>query len=132
MSFGFSIGDFIAVGTLLTTTIQKCKSASSEFEELSQILQTTWYCIEGARRTLDDVYQSLPAIHQASVASAMTGLKNLVTNIELELDQYAELTPSGMQLVKIQFALLAEPRVAESKLTLHLSMLNVCLSIIMW
>lgn len=132
MSFGFSIGDFISVGTLLTTTIQKCKTASSEFEELSQILQTTWYCVDGARNTLDNVYQVLPAIHQASVASAMAGLKNVVTNIGLELDKYANLTPNGMQLVKLRFALLTDPRVAESKLTLHLSMLNMCISIIMW
>ena len=132
MSFGFSIGDLIAVGTLLTTTIQKCKTASSEFEELSQILQTTWHCIESARNTLDDVYQVLPAIHQASVVSAITGLKNVVTNIDLELDRYVGLTPTGMQLLKLQFALLTDPRVAESKIILHLSMLNTCISIIMW
>ncbi|KAN0103248.1 hypothetical protein V8E51_011561 [Hyaloscypha variabilis] len=131
MSFGFSIGDFIAVGTLLATTIRKCKTASTEFEELSQILQTTWYCLEGARNTLDDVYEALPAIHRASLASAMTGLKNVVTNIDLELDRYADLAPNGMQLVKLRFALLADPRVAESKLTLHLSIFNMAISIIM-
>ena len=84
MSFGFSVGDFLAIGALLATTIRKCRSASSEFEELSQILQTISCCVESARNTLDGIYEGLPIVHQRSVASAMIGLKNLATSLDQE------------------------------------------------
>lgn len=132
MSFPFSFGDFIALGQLLTTTVRKCQAASKGFQELSRILPTIWLCVESARSTLEGTFNQLPAMHQNAVASALIGLRNLGRDLNSELDRYAAITPGEFQLVKLRFALLADPRSTESKLTLHLSMLNTCMAIIIW
>jgi hypothetical protein len=132
MSFGFSVGDFIAVGTLLATTVRKCQAASKEFQELSHILQTTSACAESARSTLESIFDQLPTIHQNAVACALIGLRNLIMDLNSELDRYAAVTPGEFQLIKLQFALLADSRATESKLTLYLTMLNTCMAMIIW
>jgi hypothetical protein len=40
MSFGFSVGDFIAIGQLTWTVYRACKGAPGEFQELSRELST--------------------------------------------------------------------------------------------
>lgn len=130
MSLGFGFGDIVAIGKLLTTTVRKCQAASKDFQELSHILQTVSLCVESARATLESIYNQLPAVHQTAVASAFTGLRNLSRELNSELDRYATITPGQFQLVKLQFALLSDPRSTESKLTLYLSMLNTSMAII--
>jgi hypothetical protein len=40
MSFGYSVGDFIAIGQLTWLVYKACKGACSEFQELSRELST--------------------------------------------------------------------------------------------
>jgi hypothetical protein len=42
MSFGYSVGDFIAIGQLTWLVYKACKGACSEFQELSRELSTLY------------------------------------------------------------------------------------------
>ena len=49
MSFGFSIGDFIAVGKLAFDLIEACKNASAEYHELGELCRIVSIAVEACR-----------------------------------------------------------------------------------
>ena len=51
MSFGFSVGDLIAVGTLANQLWTACREASPEFQECGNLCQEVSLVIEGCRPT---------------------------------------------------------------------------------
>lgn len=131
MALPFSIGDFLAVSSLIITTVEKCKSASKEFADLQAILHATYSAVESARYSVADVYDRLPTVHKWSIANAIGGIRDIVNDIAQELSHYSRLKPGrGLQLSKLQFALFSEPRTIESKLTMWLSALNTAMAAI--
>ena len=132
-SFGFSIGDLIAIGTLLYQTYAKCKDASGEFQSLVGVLQTAQLLVESVRNAIEDVYGDLPHIHQRSLANVMAGLKVTLLGLSKQLDKYPNLRPGqGPQMSKLKFGMFENAQEARSKLNLDISMLNVWLSTVIW
>ncbi|CAD6566090.1 MAG: hypothetical protein ASARMPREDX12_007541 [Alectoria sarmentosa] len=128
-SFGFSIGDFIGIGTLLYQTYAKCKSASGEFQSLAGELHTARLLVDSVRNAVEDVYSDLPHIHQMSLANVMAGLKATLLGLSRQLDRYPNLRPGqGLQMSKLKFSMFENAQETRSKLNLHISMLNVWLS----
>ena len=132
-SFGFSIGDFIGIGTLLYQTYAKCKSASGEFQSLAGELHTARLLVDSVRNAVEDVYSDLPHIHQMSLANVMAGLKATLLGLSSQLDRYPNLRPGqGLQMSKLKFSMFENAQETRSKLNLHISMLNVWLSTLIW
>ena len=133
MSFGYSVGDFIAVSKLIYTVIDKCKAASREFTDLQRILHATRSSIDSAHHAVAEIHEGLPSVHRNAIATNISGIARVVNNIALDLDQYAKIRPGGgPQFAKLHFALFSNPREVESKLTLWLSALNTTVAAIVW
>lgn len=49
MSFGFSVGDFIAVGTLAKQLFDECKAAGTEYKELETLCNNVGISVEACR-----------------------------------------------------------------------------------
>lgn len=132
-SFGLSIGDLIAIGTLLYQTYTKCRGASGEYQSLAGELHTTRLILDSVRNAIEDVYSDLPQIHQRSLANVVAGLRATLLGLSRQLDKYPNLRPGqGMQISKLKFSLFENAQEARSKLNLHISMLNVWLSTVIW
>jgi hypothetical protein len=54
MSFGFSIGDFVAVGQLAWQVYRKCKSAPSEFKAISSQLISLHIVYKDVNETIEE------------------------------------------------------------------------------
>lgn len=131
MAFPVAIGDIIALGTLLFKIHEKCTRASSEFQQLANILKSTELCVESARASIENVYPTLPDVHKRSLGHAIVDLRDVVVVILDDLNQFSAIRPgNGLQLSKFKFAILQNSREAESRLTTRLSILNVCMSLI--
>ena len=132
-AFGFSIGDFIVIGTLLYQTHAKCKTASKDFQSLADQLHTARLLVDSVRNAVEDVYSYLPQIHQRSLADVMAGMKATLLDLSTQINKYTNLRPGqGLQISKLKFSIFENPKEARSKLNLHISMLNVWLSAVIW
>lgn len=131
-----SIGDFIAISTLLKKLCTDCKNASDEFNDLSQFVESSRYAVDSARYSVENVFDDLPWVHKQSISSALWGLHGVARDLEAELAQYAVLGKSNIGVrgatMRIKFALLENPREAEAKLSTRISMLNTCISAVIW
>ena len=133
MSLPFSVGDFIAVSELIVITVERCKSASKDFSDLRRILQAALSCIQSARYSVADVLETLPAVHRRSIANAISGISEIVRDIQDQLSSYSGIrSNSGLHLSKLKFALFYDPRKTESKLTLWMTTLNTCMASVTW
>ena len=54
MSFGFSVGDFVAVGQLAWKVYRKCKTAPSEFKAISSQLISLHIVIKDVKETIEE------------------------------------------------------------------------------
>ena len=126
-----AIGDIIALGTLLFKTYEKCKRASSEYQQLANVVECTRLCVESVRASIEKVYPTLPDIHKRSLGQAIFGLRDVAVTISDDLNRFSAICPGGgSQLSKLRFVILQNPREAESQLTTRLSILNICMSVI--
>ena len=131
MASPIAVGDIISLGSLLFKTHEKCKRASSEYQQLARVVECTQLCFESARASIEKVYPTLPEIHKRSLGQAIVGLREVAVAISDDLDQFSAIRPGGgPQLSKLKFAILQNPREAESRLTTRLSLLNLCMSVI--
>lgn len=129
MASPVAIGDIIALGTLLFKTYEKCKKASSEYQQLANMVECTQLCVESARASIEPIYLTLPDVHKRSIGKAVIGLREVAVNISDDLSKFSSIVPgTGAQYSKLKFAILQNPREAESQLSMRLSMLNVCMS----
>jgi hypothetical protein len=86
MSFGFGVGDFIAVGTLAFKTWKACSSASSDFKALTSELSSLHIALESLKEDASDPSSSL----NRHVAKGKPQLMLIIHNLEeplLELDE---------------------------------------------
>lgn len=113
-----SFGDIVALGTLLFRTYNKCKKVSSEYQDLANIIESAQLCVESTRYSVENIYQSLPAIHKASLGKAVAGVRDVAVAISDDLNLYSAIRPGAkFQISKLKFAILQNPREAESRLT---------------
>lgn len=131
-----SIGDFIAISTLLKKLCTDCKAASDDFHDLSQFVESSRYAVDSARYSLENVFDDLPSVHKQSISSALWGLHGVARDLDAELAQYAIMgkPKAGVRgaMMTVKFVLLENPRDAEAKLSTRVSMLNTCISAIIW
>ena len=120
----FSVGDIIALSTLLFQIYQKCREASREFNNLANLLKSVHLSLQSVRCAVEPIFEALPATHKASLADAIFGLRKITTDISVDLDSHKS------KLSRIKFNLLHNPRDAELRLTTRLSNLSTCMSAI--
>ena len=88
-----SFGDIVALSTLLFQTYNKCKKASSEYQDLASIIESTQLCVESTRCSVESIYQTLPAIHKASLGKAVAGVRDIAVAISDDLNVYSVIRP---------------------------------------
>ena len=130
MATPISVGDIIAISTLLFKTYNRCKDASRELRELSNLLNSAYLNLESVRHAVEPVFSSLPYTHQVNLANSLFGIRAIATDISNDLGMYDFYRGSGMSMTKLKFAILQNPRDAESRLTARLTSLNTCMSAI--
>ena len=113
MSFGFGVDDMIAI---TFKTYQKCSSAPAEFQDLSQMVQSTQRLLCGIRLTIEDQYDLIDNTHKASLKSILLNLKSLMAQIFRDLDKYSDSNDSRPSiLTKAKFGTFDNPTVAMRK-----------------
>lgn len=131
-----SIGDFIAISTLLKKLCTDFKATSDDFNDLNQFVEFSRYAVDSAHYSLENVFDDSPPVHKQSVSSALWGLHGVARDLDMELGQYAITgkPKAGVRgvMMTVKFVLLENPRDAEAKLSTRVSMLNTCISAIIW
>ncbi|KAL9088890.1 MAG: hypothetical protein Q9165_005947 [Trypethelium subeluteriae] len=119
-----SVGDIIAVSSLLFNTYQKCKEASREYNDLASLLNGIYLTLSSVRCAVEPIFDTLPTMYKATLGDTLHGLRSIAIDISLDLNN------NQSKLSKIKLRLLHNPREAESRLTVRLSNLNTCMSAI--
>lgn len=83
MSFGFSVGDFIAVGTLTWQVYRACKDASGDFQELSRELSSLHIIL----LELEDEAKSPTSLLNRRGARRKPEVDALIANVSIVLKQ---------------------------------------------
>jgi hypothetical protein len=89
MSFGYSVGDFIAIGQLTWTIYRSCKSAPGEFQELSRELSS----LHTILHELEDEAQTPNSLLNRRGSSRKPELQTLLGNLEVvlkEIERYCQ------------------------------------------
>ncbi|KAF2239852.1 hypothetical protein EV356DRAFT_511167 [Viridothelium virens] len=124
MASPVSVGEIIAVSSLLWNTYQKCKEASREYNDLASLLNGIFLTLSSVRCAIEPIFDTLPTMHKATLGDTLHGLRSIAIDISLDLSN------NQSKLSKMKFRLLHNPREAESRLTARLSNLNTCMSAI--
>ena len=130
MASPLSVGDIIAVGTLLFNTYNKCRDAPREYRDLARITHSVYLTLESVRCAVEPVFEALPSIHKLGLADAVFGIRAIATDISKDLGMHAKVGTAPGAMSTLRFVVLQNPREAESRLTSRLTNLNVCLSTI--
>ena len=81
-----SLGNIVALGTLLFRIDSMYKKASSEYQDLMSIIESTQLCVESTRYSIESIYHSLPAIHRVSLGQAVAGVRDVAVAISNDFE----------------------------------------------
>ena len=93
MSFGFSISDLIAVGLLANKVRRRFVDSLAQFRAISDEVKS----LSNLLRDLDDMSsdQSLTQKHVVYMQDNLHACKNLLNDLDVNLDEYQILDKSG-------------------------------------
>ena len=89
MSFGFSIGDFVAVGQLCWTVYLRCKNAPGQYTELSLEVSGLYTVIEETRELFSR--QKLSSEQQRKLSTCREGCEKVLQDLGALLSKYESL-----------------------------------------
>ncbi|TVY75589.1 hypothetical protein LSUE1_G005386 [Lachnellula suecica] len=128
MSFGFSVGDFIAVGQLTWTVYKGCKGAPGEFQELSRelsTLHTVLHELEDEAKTPTSLLNRRGSSRKAEIDSLVTNLSDVLKQIEDIVKRYHSLGRDQKRTWdRVKFAT-EDLTTLRAKLAFHMNGLNV-------
>jgi hypothetical protein len=86
MSFGFSVGDFVAVGQLAWNVYKSCKNAPTSFNNLSSEV----LALHAVLREADEILSGnkLPDTSRGRLDVIMTGSRGVLNDLQVLLDKY--------------------------------------------
>lgn len=124
MSFGFSVGDFLAVGTLTLRLYRAFKDAPAEFNEISGQLSSFHIVLCDLKDQADDPNSLLNRHGAPRRADLIETVNNMLSTLRELEDLYSRYEQMGrrpwlrMQLGQEQLSTLRE------KLTMHIGLIN--------
>ena len=86
MSFGFSVGDFIAVGQLCWKTYKRCKDSAGIYDELSGEVSGLFAVIKETEELLEQ--QELTDAQKRKLLSCQKSCKTLLEDLNALLSKY--------------------------------------------
>jgi hypothetical protein len=89
MSFGYSVGDFIAVGQLAWSVYKSCRDAPGSFKNISLEVLSLHAVIKEAEETLSE--QPFPTSKQEGLATVTTGCKAVLRDLQALVEKYESL-----------------------------------------
>lgn len=89
MSFGFGVGDFIAVGGLCWKVYKECKDSSDNYAELSSEVSALYTVIKETEELLSE--QDLSPEKQAKLARCRQGCESVLKDFNDLLAKYESL-----------------------------------------
>ncbi|KAH8597323.1 hypothetical protein B0O99DRAFT_593060 [Bisporella sp. PMI_857] len=89
MSFGFSVGDFLAVGQLAWQVYRKCKTAPSEFKSVSSQLVSLHIVIKDVHATIEE--WELPEAKKDDLLQIVGDAKETLEELDQLLQKYKRL-----------------------------------------
>ena len=89
MSFGFGIGDFMAVGQLAWQVYRKCKTAPSEFKTISSQLISLHIVIKDVNETIEE--WELPEAKKSDLLQIGEDSKETLNELDQLLKKYSNL-----------------------------------------
>ena len=127
MSFGFGVGDFLAVGTLAWKIYRSVKGMKDEFLELSHEVLAVHTLI----KELEDEADDPKSLLNRRGASRRSELMNLIENLESALRELDEIVRKRQGLARRERRIWNQLRLASedlgsirSKLTFHMNAIN--------
>jgi hypothetical protein len=129
MSFGFSVGDFIAVGQLTWTVYRACKGAPGEFQELSRelsTLHTILHELEDEAKTPTSLLNRRGCGRKAELDTVLENLSEVLRQIEDIVTTYHSLGRDQKRTWdRVKFAKKEDLVTLRSKLLVHMTGINV-------
>lgn len=89
MSFGFSIGDFIALGQLAWKVYRSCKDAPECFKNISQEVLSLHAVLREVEENISA--QTLPVTRQSNLKTIGDGCRNVLEDLQSLVDKYESL-----------------------------------------
>ncbi|MCJ1463945.1 hypothetical protein MMC07_002555 [Pseudocyphellaria aurata] len=89
MSFGFSVGDFAALGQLAWRIYKACKDAPESFKNISQEVSSLHLVLKEVEETLSNSALSVP--QQSRLESVGDGCRVVLQDLQFSLDKYNSL-----------------------------------------
>ncbi|MCJ1246454.1 hypothetical protein MMC30_003661 [Trapelia coarctata] len=89
MSFGFAIGDFIAVGNLAWTVYKSCKGAPGSFQNISSEVLSLHALLQETREALSA--HPLPVSKQANLGIVLGGCQGVLDDLQSLIEKYKSL-----------------------------------------
>ncbi|KAM0797111.1 hypothetical protein BDR22DRAFT_892644 [Usnea florida] len=131
MSFGFGIGDFVAVGNLAWTVYRSCKGLTEEFQEVCLEALTVHTLI----KELQDEAIDPQSLLNVRGAPRKQELMTLINNLEESLKELDEIVRKYQGLTRRDRSIWNQLRLASedleasrSKLTFHVTAINAFIS----
>ena len=131
MSFGYSAGDFIAIGQLTWTVYKSCKGAPGEFQELARelsSLHTILHELEDEAKTSTSLLNRRGVGRKRELEALLENLSTTINKVDDIVKRYHSLGRDQKQTWdRVKFATkdLADLR---SKLQLHITGINLFIS----
>lgn len=89
MSFGFSVGDFVAAGNLAWQVYKSCKAAPESFKNISQEVLSLHAVLKEIEETL--LGRPLPPSKEAGLATVTGGCKDVLQDLQSLVLKYESL-----------------------------------------
>jgi hypothetical protein len=89
MSFGYSVGDFVAVGQLAWTVYKSCKEAPESFANISVEVLSLHVVLKEVEELLSD--QNLPALKLDGLTIITNGYQDVLRDLEALTKKYESL-----------------------------------------
>ena len=89
MSFGFSVGDFAALGKLAWKIYKACKDAPDSFNNLSQEVSSLHLVLKEVEEAYSD--STLSASQKPRLKSVRDGCRAVLEDLQCSLDKYNSL-----------------------------------------
>lgn len=90
MSFGFSTGDLIGLGTLAWNIYMKCKQSSDDFKRLSHEVASLYAVLKEAEEYIQET-KGLNPVHDVKLLVLVNGVKDALEELQRMLDSYESL-----------------------------------------
>lgn len=127
MSFGFSVGDFIAVGKLAYDLVEACKNASAEYHELGELCRVVSIAVEACRP--NDPFTVLRRQNAESIAILAADCLSTLRQLQDLLGSYQNMNSVRNIGRKIRFLSAKQERTdIRARLQEHLSAISTFLN----